>query len=154
MRRSLLLGMLLLACLPTTARGELLADSKAEGKTPLPALHNAVLDPAAPVRLVVNASPGRALAVTLRLDCYRDLAHRAREYKLPRRAPIDRRIRFPVRNPDYCFLDAEASFDDAIDQDGWIVVKLYGRAALTAPLDDAPARETGSRRPRDIEGRL
>lgn len=135
MKRPLLLGILLLLLFPTAAHGELLADSKAEGKAPWPALHNAVLDPAVPLRLVVNASPGRALAVTFRLDCYRGVANRRKEYKLPRRAPINRRIGFPIRNPDNCFVDTKASFDDAIDEDGWIVVKLYGRAALTAPLE-------------------
>jgi hypothetical protein len=83
---------------------------------------------------VVNASPNGALAVNFGLDCYRGAAHRRKQFKLPRRAPINRRVSFPIRNPDFCFVDAKASFNDAANEDGWIVVKLYGRAELTAPL--------------------
>jgi hypothetical protein len=86
------------------------------------------------LRLVVNASPGRAFTVTFGLDCYRGVAHRRKQFKLPRRTPINRRVDFPIRNPDFCFVDAKASFEDPVDEDGWIVVKLYGRAELTAPL--------------------
>ncbi len=134
MKRALLLGMLLLVLFPAAAHGALLADSEARGESPGPALHASVLGPATPLRLVVNASLGRALTVTFGLDCYRGVAHRRKQFKLPRRAPINRRVSFPIRNPDFCFVDAKASFEDAVDEDGWIVVKLYGRAALTAPL--------------------
>jgi hypothetical protein len=73
--------------------------------------------------------------VTFRLDCYRGAANRRKQFKLPRRAPINRRVSFPIRNPNFCFVDAKASFDDdVVDEDGWIVVKLYGRAELTTPL--------------------
>ena len=134
MKRALLLGMLLLVLCPAAARGDLLADSEAKGEAPWPALHNVVLGPSAALRLVVNASPDRALAVTFRLDCHRGVAHRRKQYKLPRLAPINRRVSLPIRNPDSCFVDAKALFDDALDEDGWIVVKLYGRAELTASL--------------------
>ena len=134
MKRALLLGMLVLLLFPAAAHGDLLADSEARGESPGPALYASVLGPATPLRLVVNASPGRALTVTFRLDCYRGAAHRRKQFKLPRRAPINRRVSFPIRNPDFCFVDAKASFDDPVDEHGWIVVKLYGRAELTAPL--------------------
>jgi hypothetical protein len=140
MKRPLLLGMLLLVLFPVAAHGELLADSEGKGRAPWPALHNAVTGPATPLRLVVNASPGRVLAVTFRLDCYRGAANRRKEYKLPRWAPINRRVSFPIRNPDFCFVDTKASFDDAVDEDGWIIVKLYGRAELTAPLPTTRSR--------------
>jgi hypothetical protein len=134
MKRALLLGMVLLVQCPAAAHGDLLANSEAKGESPGPVLHNAVLGPSTPLRLVVNASSGRVLAVTFRLDCYRDGAHRRKRFKLPRRTPINRRVSFPIQNPDFCFVDAKASFDDLVDGDGWIVVKLYGRAELTAPL--------------------
>jgi hypothetical protein len=134
-KRPLLLGILLLVLFPAAANGELLAGSEAEGETPTATLRNVVLDPTAPLRLVANSSPGWPLAVTFRLDCYRGVAHRGKEYKLPRRAPFNRRIRFPIRNPISCYIYARASFDDGLGEDGWIVMKLYGRAALTAPLE-------------------
>lgn len=133
MKRVLLLGMLPLVMFPAAAHGALLADSEARGESPRPTLHALVLGPAAPLRLVVNASPDRALTVTFGLDCYRGLTHRRKQFKLPRRAPINRRVSFPIRNPDFCFVHAKASFDDPVDEDGRIVVKLYGRAELTAP---------------------
>lgn len=134
MKRPILLGVLLLVLFPSAAHGELLADSEAKGKAPWPALHKVVFGPSAALRLVVNASPDRLLAATFRLNCYRGTANRRKQFKLPRRAPINRRVTLPIRNPNFCFVDAKASFDDNMDEDGWIVVKLYGRAELTAPV--------------------
>lgn len=128
MIRGLLLGTMLLLALPGVARAELLASSVDNGDSPVAALDFALLGPKNPLRVKVRSSPVYALDVVVSLSCYRGGAERGRKIRIPpQRGPLNRRVGFPIHNPDFCLASVRARFDGQVDSGGWISLKVYGR---------------------------
>jgi hypothetical protein len=135
MIRGLVLGIVLLLALPGVARAGLLASSADEADPPVATVDFALLGPKSLLRVKVRSAPVHALDVVVNLSCYRDGAERSRKIRIPpQRGPLNRRLGFPIHNPDTCLVSARARFDDHVDGRGWISLKVYGRADLAPPL--------------------
>lgn len=135
MIRGLVLGTVLLLVLPGVARAQLLASSVDDGDSPVATLDFALLGPKSPLRVKVRSSPVYALDVVVNLSCFRGGAERGRKIRIPpQRGPLNRRVGFPIHNPDTCLVSVRARFDGHVDGGGWISLKAYGRAELAPPL--------------------
>lgn len=136
MIRCLVLGTVLLLALPGVARAELLASSVDDGDPPVATLDFALLGPKTPLRVKVRSSPVYALDLVINLICFRGGVERSRKSRIPpQRGPLNRRVGFPIHNPETCLVSVRARFDGHLDGDeSWISLKAYGRADLAPPL--------------------
>lgn len=135
MIRGLVLGMVLLLALPGVAHAKLLASSVDDGDSPVATLDFALLGPKGPIRVKVRSSPVHALDAAVKLSCFRDGAEHSKRIRIPpQRGPLNRRLGYPVHNPDTCLVSIRARFDDHVEGGGWISLKAYGRANLAPPL--------------------
>jgi hypothetical protein len=124
-RRALLLATVLLA-LPVTASAKLLASSIDHGNIPHAYFGKSLDPPRGPYRLEVRAEPEAPLGVGLDWQCSRGSHNRALEVDYqPLVSPIDRRLRLPMRKPDWCYVSIDAGFVDT-EVEGMISLKLFG----------------------------
>lgn len=135
MIRGIVLGIVLLLVLPGVARAELLASSVDDGDSPVAAVDFALLGPKSPLRVKVRSAPVHALTGVVRLSCFKDGAERSRQSRIPpQQGPLNRRVGFPIHNPDTCLVSVRARFDGHVEGGGRISLKAYGRANLAPPL--------------------
>jgi len=115
--------------MPATASGLLVAESSDSSNFPLASASGWLYSPSH-VRIVVTASPGAALEISLDLQCSRgNIERRVQRDLEPQVGPIRRRVKLPMSKPDECYLDATASYVD-FEQSGKIIAQIFGHGRL------------------------
>jgi hypothetical protein len=101
------------------ASPRLIASSVDSGALPIATADGSLDAPQRGPLIELKASPVAPLDLDMGIRCYRGSHNRGADYTPPPSTPpIRRRIRLPMHNPDYCSVDAFASYEELEDADG------------------------------------